>query len=211
MKARESDDAKLRRMTAFERRYWAAGFEVAGIDEVGRGPLAGPVVSACIIVPEDGLVSGVDDSKKLGAARREALYKALLERASYVRTASVPPAEIDRINILNATRLTMERAAEGAVGARFLVDAVAGLALPGEAEALIRGDASSYMIAAASIVAKVTRDRYMLEAHERYPVYNFARNKGYGTAEHIAALREHGPCPEHRRSFIARILAAPAG
>jgi len=111
------------------------------------------------------------------------------------------------MNILAATKAAMEEAAAGAVGAHFLVDAVTGLHLPGPCTPIIHGDAVSYMIAAASIIAKVTRDRYMIELDEKYPQYGFARNKGYGTAEHIAALKEYGPCPEHRRSFIQGILS----
>lgn len=204
---RERAEDKLIRMTLNERALWEKGRRVAGIDEVGRGPLAGPVMSACIILPGDKLIPGVDDSKKLSGKKREALFEELTRRASYVRVAEASAQEIDRVNILSATKMTMERAAEGAEGAYFLIDAVTGLTLPGEARAIVHGDALSYMIAAASIVAKVTRDRYMIELHGRYPMYNFASNKGYGTAEHIAALREYGPCPEHRRSFIQKIMS----
>ncbi len=203
---RESAEAKLIRMTQIERGFWAQGLLVAGIDEVGRGPLAGPVASACIAMPEALCVPGVDDSKKLSEAKRESLYRQIVDRASYARTAFVSPAEIDAMGILAATRRTMERAAADCAGALFLIDAVESLALPGEQRSFIKGDALSYMIAAASIVAKVERDRHMAALHERYPVYGFIRNKGYGTAEHIAALREYGPCPEHRRSFIGKIL-----
>lgn len=205
--ARENPKDKLIRMTEIERELWAKGLVVAGIDEVGRGPLVGPVVSCCIVIPQDRLIEGVDDSKKLSESKREALYGELMARASYVRCGVVCAREIDEINILNATKRSMEQAAEGAVGAHFLVDAMTGLSLPGEATSIVRGDATSYMIAAASIVAKVTRDRMMRELHEQYPQYNFANNKGYGTFEHIAALCEHGPCPEHRFSFIQGILA----
>lgn len=205
--AKETAEQKLLRMTQYELPLWDSGLAVAGIDEVGRGPLVGPVTSACIIVPRDRLVPGVDDSKKLSEKKREALFEQLMEVAVYVRAASIPAQQIDQINILNATKESMRQAAEGAVGAHFLVDAVTGLQLPGKCTTLVHGDAISYMIAAASIIAKVTRDRYMRALHERYPMYSFLRNKGYGTAEHIAALREHGPCPEHRMSFIGRILA----
>ncbi len=206
--SRETPEAKLTRMTERERALWARGCVVAGIDEVGRGPLVGPVTSACIIVPESKLVPGVDDSKKLSEKKREALFERLMDAASYVRWSSMSAADIDRLNILNATKLTMERAAEGAESAHFLVDAVTGLSLPGPAESIVHGDACCYMIAAASIIAKVTRDRYMRELHEKYPEYNFLSNKGYGTAEHIAALKAYGPCPEHRRSFLKNILGA---
>ena len=203
---RETPEEKLWRLTEIERRLWAEGLRVAGIDEVGRGPLAGPVVTACVSIPQDKLVAGVDDSKKLSEARREALYPLLLEAADYAETCFLPPEVIDEINILNATKRAMETCAAGFAGGLFLVDAVQGLRLPGEARAIVHGDALSYMIGAASIVAKVARDRYMIELDAKYPMYGFARNKGYGTAEHIAALKKYGPCPEHRRGFIRGIL-----
>ena len=143
--------------------------------------------------------------KKLSEKRRESLYEPLLEAADYARTCFLGPEVIDSINILNATKRAMETCAADFRGI-FLVDAVQGLRLPGEARAIIHGDALSYMIGAASIVAKVARDRYMIELDARYPQYGFARNKGYGTREHIEALKRFGPCPEHRRSFIGGIL-----
>ena len=202
---RETPQEKLLRLTQIETELWDAGKRIAGIDEVGRGPLAGPVVTACISIPRDKLVLGVDDSKKLSEKRREALFEPLMEAADYCRTCFIGPEVIDEINILNATKRAMERCGADFDGT-FLIDAVTGLHLPGEIRLLIHGDALSYMIGAASIIAKVTRDRYMIELDEKYPMYGFARNKGYGTAEHIAALKEYGPCPEHRRSFIAGIL-----
>ena len=205
-KRRETPQEKLERLTQIERGLWAEGRRVAGIDEVGRGPLAGPVVTACVCIPQEKLVPGVDDSKKLSEARREALYPLLLAAADYAETCFIGPDVIDDINILNATKRAMETCAAGFEGGLFLVDAVQGLRLPGEARALVHGDALSYMIGAASVVAKVTRDRYMIELDAKYPMYGFARNKGYGTAEHIAALKEYGPCPAHRRSFIGKIL-----
>jgi ribonuclease HII len=193
-------------MTEIEREYWAKGVAVAGIDEVGRGPLAGPVVTACVILPPDALIPGVDDSKKLSPAKREALSEAILARAEYVKIARVESTEIDGINILNATRRAMEECASVAPAGVFLIDAMEGLRLPAESRAIIHGDALSYMIAAASIVAKVYRDHLMDEMDEVYPGFGFARHKGYGTPEHIRALKEMGPCPEHRRSFIGKIL-----
>lgn len=204
---RETAQEKLTRMTEYEKALWAQDQVVAGIDEVGRGPLAGPVYAACVIVPESALVLGVDDSKKLSEKKREALYDQLLESATYARLGIVSEKEIDRIGIVSATRRAMEEAAADAEGAFFLVDAMADLCLPGESLSIIHGDAMSFMIAAASIVAKVARDRVMVELDERYPEYGFARNKGYGTAEHMRALREFGPCPAHRNSFIGGILA----
>ncbi len=203
---RETPQEKLERLTQIERGLWADGRMVAGIDEVGRGPLAGPVVTACVCIPQDKLVPGVDDSKKLSEKRREALYPLLLAAADYAETTFIGPDVIDEINILQATRRAMETCAANFGGDIILIDAVEGLHLPSEARPLIHGDALSYMIGAASIVAKVTRDRYMLELDEKYPMYGFARNKGYGTSEHIAALKKYGPCPEHRRSFIGKIL-----
>ena len=202
---RETPQEKLLRLTQIETELWDAGKRIAGIDEVGRGPLAGPVVTACISIPRDRLVPGVDDSKKLSEKRREALFEPLMEAADYCRTCFIGPEVIDEINILNATKRAMETCGADFDGV-FLIDAVTGLHLPGEIRPLIHGDALSYMIGAASIIAKVTRDRYMIELDEKYPMYGFARNKGYGTKEHIAALKEYGPCPEHRRSFIAGIL-----
>jgi len=203
---RETPEEKLCRLTQIERGLWDEGRVVAGIDEVGRGPLAGPVVTACVSIPRDRLVMGVDDSKKLSEKRREALYPLLLEAADYAETCFIWPEEIDAINILNATKKAMETCAAGFDGDMILIDAVAGLRLPCQGRSLVHGDALSYMIAAASIVAKVTRDRYMIELDGKYPMYGFARNKGYGTAEHIAALKQYGPCPAHRRSFIRGIL-----
>ena len=205
-KRRETPGEKLHRLTEIERGLWADGHVVAGIDEVGRGPLAGPVVTACVSIPMEKLVMGVDDSKKLSEKRREALFPLLLEAADYAETCFIGPEEIDGINILNATKRAMETCAAGFGGDIILIDAVQGLRLPCQARSLVHGDALSYMIGAASIVAKVTRDRYMIELDRKYPMYGFARNKGYGTAEHIAALKEYGPCPEHRRSFIGGIL-----
>lgn len=204
-RVREKPEEKLIRLTQIEIPLWAQGFSIAGIDEVGRGPLAGPVVTACVSIPRDRLVLGVDDSKKVSEKKRETLYPLLLEAADYAETCFLSPQPIDEMGILNATRHAMETCAAGFRGI-FLVDAVDKLHLPGETRSIIHGDALSYMIGAASIVAKVARDRYMIELDEKYPMYGFARNKGYGTAEHIAALRKYGPCPEHRRSFIGGIL-----
>lgn len=178
---------------------------VAGIDEAGRGPLAGPVVVAAVVFdPERPRINGLDDSKQLVAARREALYERIIERALAWHVIAIEPEEIDRINIYQATMLGMRQAMEA-------VAHVAGMAridgnaipagMPCAAEAWVNGDARDRSIAAASILAKVTRDRAMLDLHARYPVYGFDGHKGYGTPAHLAALRTHGPCPQHRRSF----------
>ena len=206
--ARETNEEKLIRMTEIEREIMLShpGMRIAGIDEVGRGPLAGPVVTACVSIPFSKLVPGVDDSKKLSEIKREKLYPLIMEAAVYAKTAWMSPEVIDEINILNATKRAMEECAAGLENGLFLVDAVAGLHLPGEAFPIVHGDAQSYMIAAASVVAKVERDRYMARLHEEYPMYGFIRNKGYGTKEHIEAIRTYGPCPHHRMSFIQKFL-----
>ena len=179
---------------------------VAGMDEVGRGPLAGNVVTACVVMPAEPLIPWVDDSKKLSESRREKVFDEIMEKALYVGIGEVCPEEIDRINILEATRKAMRSAASSVPADLFLIDAVTKLGLNGQEVPIIRGDASSYAIAAASIIAKVTRDRQMIELDRLYPEYGFARNKGYGTKEHIEALRRIGPCPVHRRSFIGHFI-----
>lgn len=175
---------------------------VAGIDEVGRGPLAGNVVTACVVMPAEPVLPWVDDSKKLSESRREKVFQEIMDAALYVGIGQVSPEEIDRINILEATKKAMREAAAQVPADIFLIDAVTGLGLNGQEVPIIKGDATSYAIAAASIVAKVTRDRQMQELDKLYPEYGFARNKGYGTAEHVAALKALGPCPAHRRTFI---------
>ncbi len=175
---------------------------VAGMDEVGRGPLAGNVVTACVVMPKEPVLPWIDDSKKLSEKRREMVYREIMDIALYVGIGQATPDEIDRINILEATKKAMREAAAQVPAEIFLIDAVTGLCLNGREIPIIKGDATSYAIAAASIVAKVTRDRQLIELDELYPAYGFARNKGYGTAEQIAALKQFGPCPAHRRSFI---------
>lgn len=175
---------------------------VAGIDEVGRGPLAGDVVTACVVMPKEPVIPWIDDSKKLSESRREKVFQEIMDVALYVGIGQVSAEEIDRINILEATKKAMREAAAQVPADIFLIDAVTGLGLNGQEVPIIKGDATSYAIAAASIVAKVTRDRQMIELDKQYPDYGFARNKGYGTAEHVAALKKIGPCPAHRRSFI---------
>jgi ribonuclease HII len=175
---------------------------IAGIDEVGRGPLAGNVVTACVVMPKEPVLPWIDDSKKLSEMRREKVYDEIMAHAQYVGIGQATPEEIDRINILEATKKAMREAAAQVPAAVFLIDAVTGLGLNGQEVAIIKGDANSYAIAAASIIAKVTRDRQLIELDKLYPEYGFARNKGYGTPEHIAALKAISPCPAHRRSFI---------
>ena len=194
------------KLMAFDLPYKAGGIIVAGMDEVGRGPLAGNVVTACVVMPDEPVIPWIDDSKKLSEGRREKVYTEIMEHALYVGIGEVSPAEIDEINILEATRKAMREAASSVPAGIFLIDAVTGLGLNGREVPVIKGDASSYSIAAASIIAKVVRDRQMIELDALYPQYGFARNKGYGTKEHIEALRKYGPCPFHRRSFIGHFV-----
>ena len=179
---------------------------VAGVDEAGRGPLAGPVVVAAVCMPLDNIVEGINDSKKLSAKKRDKLFDVIMQTALEVQVAVVDEQTIDRINILNATKQGMVQVINGLQKAdAVLIDAVK-LNVDKATMSIIHGDALSYNIAAASIVAKVTRDRMMLDYHNQYPQYNFAKHKGYGTAEHIKLLKEHGPCPIHRRSFIGHFV-----
>ena len=193
-------------LMAFDLPYKAGGLVVAGMDEVGRGPLAGPVVTACVVMPEVPVLAWVDDSKKLSESRREKVYDEIMNHALYVGIGEVSPEEIDEINILEATKKAMRAAASSVPADVFLIDAVTKLGLKGREVPIIRGDATSYSIAAASIIAKVTRDRQMITLDSMYPGYGFARNKGYGTKEHIDALKRIGPCPMHRRSFIGHFV-----
>jgi len=194
---------------------WHAGGLVAGVDEAGRGPLAGPVVAAAVILDELQPIAGLADSKTLTAARRERLFDEIRARALCCSIAEASVEEIDRLNILQATLLAMRRAVQG-LRLKPRLALVDGNRLPQldmPAEAIVKGDARVAAISAASILAKVTRDRWCADLHAQYPQYGFAGHKGYGTAEHLAALQAHGACPQHRRSFapVARALqAAPA-
>lgn len=203
---RKSAADRLNEITAMDRALWEQGAVFAGIDEAGRGPLAGPVTAGCVIMPEEPLLLHVDDSKKLSEARREALFDQIMEKAVFAKVGVATVEEIDRLNILEATKLAMARAAEGAPCGLFLLDAMEGVTLPGEQRSIIHGDALCYSIAAASILAKVARDRMMRDLDSEYPSYGFAIHKGYGTAAHIRALGEHGPCPSHRRLFVRKFV-----
>ena len=198
--------AHFREMVAFDQSLLGFGTSLAGMDEVGRGPLFGSVVTACVIMPSEPLYEWIDDSKKLSAKRREEMYDCIMESALYIGIGEASAAEIDSMNILNATRLAMERAAEKAPATLCVVDAVRQLYLPFPIMPIIKGDSTSYNVAAASIVAKVTRDRQMAEYAKIYPQYGLDRNMGYGTAEHIAALRQYGATPEHRKTFIGKFI-----
>ncbi len=192
---------------AYEKELQSKGFRlIAGTDEAGRGPFAGPVVAAAIILPlqEDLLIPGVKDSKKLTEKRRESLFPILKEKAIAWGVGYALPDEIDAINIKQASRLSMKRAVENlSVQPDFLlVDAEKDLDVSMSQAGIIHGDDLSYLIGAASVIAKVTRDHWMLEIDREFPQYGFARHKGYGTRDHIAALDEYGPCRWHRESFL---------
>ena len=205
MAPRISRKERAAQLFATDEPFLSQGLVVAGMDEVGRGPLAGNVVVACVVMPPEPLLEWVDDSKTLSESRREKVYDEIMSIARYVGIGQVSPAEIDEINILEATRKAMRKAAAQVPADVFLVDAVTNLGLKGMEISIIKGDATSYAIAAASIVAKVTRDRQMIELDSRYPQYGFAKHKGYGTPQHLEALRAYGPLPEHRRSFLKNL------
>lgn len=179
---------------------------ICGVDEVGRGSLAGPVVCAAVIMPLDDVIEGVDDSKKLTAKKREMLAEKIKEKAIAYAICRIEPQIIDEINILQATRLCMKNAVESlSVPADYvLVDGNMTLDINVEQKYVIKGDANSYSIGAASIIAKVYRDRLMAEYAEMYPFYGFEKNSGYGTAAHINGIKEHGLCTIHRRSFTKK-------
>lgn len=203
----EEEIARTDVMLKFEKEYGSYSL-ICGIDEVGRGPLAGPVMAGAVILPKDDKILYLNDSKKLSAAKRDELYDVIMERALYVAIGESNCDRIDEINILNATYEAMKKAISKlpVLPDILLNDAVT---IPGvdiKQVPIIKGDAKSASIAAASIVAKVTRDRYMEKMDEIYPGYGFAANKGYGSADHIKALKELGPCPIHRRSFIKNFV-----
>ena len=193
----------------YENKYISQGKKlICGVDEAGRGPLAGPVCAAAVIMPEGLIIEGVNDSKKLTAKKREKLFDIIKNEAVCYSVAFASASEIDEINILNATHLAMTRAVEGLekVPEVVLVD---GNSLPKwyyNSEAIVKGDAVCHSIACASILAKVSRDRLMLLEAEKYPQYSFEKHKGYGTKVHVQALKEYGPCPIHRKTFLKKIL-----
>lgn len=191
----------------YERQFIAEGRKyVCGADEVGRGPLAGPVVCAAVIMPLDDIIEGVDDSKKLSARRRESLYEKITKKAVAYGICRVEPQIIDEINILEATKLCMKNAIESlAVIPDFVItDGNMTLDIDIPQQSIIKGDGLSYSIGAASIIAKVYRDNLMDEYAQLFPEYGFEKNKGYGTAEHIEAIKKHGLCEIHRRSFTKK-------
>ena len=204
----KAECVRLESMKEYEYRYGDRGM-LCGIDEVGRGPLAGPVVAGAVILPRDCEILYLNDSKKLSEKKRETLYEEILEKAAAYGVGTASPGRIDEINILQATYEAMRLAISNLKVKPDLLlnDAVTipGVEIP--QVPIIKGDAKSVSIAAASIIAKVTRDRMMVEYENLYPGYGFASNKGYGAAKHIAALKENGPCAIHRRSFIRNFTA----
>jgi ribonuclease HII len=190
---------------ALESALHARGFlRIAGIDEAGRGPLAGPVAAAAVILPKKFTLTGLDDSKKISARNRESLYQQLTSNTSiFWAVATASREEIDRLNILRATHLAMRRAAEALIPLpdHCLIDGLPVRDFPFPCDAIVKGDGLSLSIAAASIIAKVTRDRIMHQLDGEFPQFGFAKHQGYGTKAHLEALRIHGPCCHHRRSF----------
>lgn len=208
LKKLELEKERTEQLKKYEKEYESCGY-ICGIDEVGRGPLAGPVVAGAVILPKDCDILYINDSKKLSAAKREELYDIIMDKALAVGIGIVSPQRIDEINILQATYEAMRQAIEqlGVVPDVFLNDAVTIPEVTSLQVPIIQGDAKSVSIAAASILAKVTRDRLMVQYDEILPGYGFARNKGYGSAEHIRALKELGPSPIHRQSFIKSFVS----
>ena len=207
---KEKEFERLTNLKEHERELRQKGFKnICGIDEAGRGPLAGPVVIAAVIMPENSMIEGVNDSKKVSEKKRELIYEQILEEAISYGVAIIGQDEIDDINILNATKkgLTMSLKELTVKPDLIVVDALEHIDTLGiPYESIIKGDAKAYSIAAASIIAKVTRDRIMREWANVYPQYGFEVHKGYGTAKHIAAIKEHGLCPIHRKSFTKKFI-----
>lgn len=205
----EKESERLDTMLEFERELYSKGITlIAGVDEAGRGPLCGPVVAAAVILNPNEKIAGVNDSKKLTEKKREELFTVIKEKAIAYSVGIVDEKTIDEINILEATRLAMKKAVEGLkeVPGHVLVDAEKHVPINIPYTPIIKGDAKSESIAAASIIAKVTRDHMINELDKKYPEYHFAKNKGYGTREHIAAIKEHGLCEIHRKTFCKKFV-----
>ena len=207
---KEKEIERLNVLKEFENKLYSEGLKyIAGIDEAGRGPLAGPVVVGIAIMKPDSFIEGVNDSKKISEKKRELLYEQITNEAIDWSVGIVDQNEIDEINILNATKKALHMAITNLKikPDRILVDALEHIDTCGiPYTSIIKGDAKVYSISAASIIAKVTRDRIMRQWNEIYPVYDFEKNKGYGTAEHIKALKDYGPCQIHRKSFIKHFV-----
>ena len=207
---KEKEEERLKELKKIELDYHKQGIKyIAGIDEAGRGPLAGPVVVGCVIMPGDSFIEGVNDSKKVPEKKREKLYDEIINNAISWSVAVIGWHEIDELNILNATKKGVTECINNleTKPELILVDALQGIDtcnIP--YVSMVKGDAKCYSISAASILAKVTRDRIMREWDEVYPQYGFAKHKGYGTKSHIEALKEYGPCPIHRKTFITHFV-----
>lgn len=209
MTRREKMLARQAELTAYERPLWEQGFRwIAGLDEAGRGPLAGPVVAACVVPDPGKLILGVDDSKKLSEKRREELAAEIREAAAAVSVAVVAVETIEEINILASARLAFQMCLEKLdIAPQYVFTDAMDVVCRCPHEALTRADAKVYSVAAASIIAKTARDAIMRELDEIYPQYGFARHKGYGTKAHREAILRFGPCPVHRRSFLRKLLS----
>lgn len=207
IEAYNKEVARTENLKFFENKYSDYNY-ICGIDEVGRGPLAGPVVAGAVILPKDCDILYINDSKKLTASKREELFQIIMEKAVSAKTALVSPQYIDKVNILQATYEAMRKAiATLNVQPDILLNDAVNIPLVNIKQVpIIKGDAKSISIGAASIIAKVTRDAMMVEYDKIYPEYDFASNKGYGSAKHIEALKKYGPCPIHRRSFIHNFI-----
>ena len=207
---KEKEIERLNLLKVEENKLYQSGIEyICGIDEAGRGPLAGPVVVGAVILPENSFLEGVNDSKKISEKKREKLYEQIIEEAIAYSVGIVDQDVIDEINILNATKLGVKIALEGLKQKpeMIMVDALTNIDTLGIPYiSVIKGDAKNYSIAAASIIAKVTRDRIMRQWDEVYPIYGFSKHKGYGTAQHIKIIKENGPCIIHRKSFIKNFV-----
>lgn len=207
---KEKEIERLNILKEFETNLYKTGIKyIAGIDEAGRGPLAGPVVVGIAIMKPESFIEGINDSKKISEKKREMLYDKITEEAVDWAVGIIDQNEIDKINILNATKKALHMAIDNlkVKPDRILVDALEHIDTCGiPYTSIIKGDAKIYSISAASIIAKVTRDRIIREWDEVYPQYGFAKHKGYGTAQHIQAIREYGPCPLHRKSFLKNIM-----
>lgn len=207
---KEKEETRLIELKKMDKEFYDKGIKyIAGIDEAGRGPLAGPVVVASVILPQDSMIEGINDSKKISEAKREKLYEIITKEAISYGVGIIYQDEIDQINILQATKkgLTESIKQMSIKPNIIMVDALSGIDTLGiPYKSIIKGDAKCYSIAAASIIAKVTRDRIMREWDKIYSEYGFGSHKGYGTAKHIAAIKEFGPCPIHRRTFISKFV-----
>lgn len=206
----EKEFARLKKLKEIDEKIYNTGAKyICGIDEAGRGPFAGPVVVASVILPRDSMIEGVNDSKKVSEKKREKVYEEIIKEAISYSVGIVDETKIDEINILQATKMGLTNSVKGLKVKPdvILVDALTNIDTCGiPYKSIIKGDALSYSIAAASIIAKVTRDKIMVKYNEIYPEYDFAKNKGYGTASHITAIKEYGLCPIHRRSFTKNYI-----